>query len=147
MVFKELSEKQLSESLKRRGFLYKEAYRVGVAKLLSCLTQKRPDGDGLPFLLLPYVEELRGVFFAVGVGCGKYDCEFCWYRNECVAELLMKIKQHLIKYNHKKDVNIGEVLEGGCNGMYRIAKKYEVALDSVRRYILKLAGVNIDVIE
>jgi hypothetical protein len=141
-----LSEKEIEQSKRRRGLVYKEAYKIGLAKLLACITQKRPDGDGLPYLLLPHIEEVRGLFFAIGVGCGKYDCEACWNRNVCMAELLLKLKQHLVKYN-RKQINIGEIIEKGTNGVYKIGKKYAVVIDILRRYILKLGGVEINVVD
>jgi hypothetical protein len=135
---------QVEESLKRRGLVVNNMYKLGLAKLLVCITDKSPSGDGLPVHLLSNVSALRSIFFMLNVcKTDKYDCNECWYRNTCVAETLLKVKKNIVKLN-KQDVNIGEVLQKGANG-YRISGRDRAIIEVLRRYILYLGGAEIEV--
>jgi len=137
---------QVEESLKRRGLVVANIYKLGLAKLLVCITDKSPSGDGLPVSLLPNVNDLRSIFFMLNVcKTDKYNCNECWYRNTCVAETLLKLKKSITKMN-KRDINIGEVLQNGANG-YRITGRDKAIIEVLRRYILYLGGAEIEVCE
>lgn len=124
----------LNASKQRRGLLINKLTE-GWVKFASCLLQKEPDGDGLPFLLIPYREELKAIFFTGGINCKReFVCNECWSRNVCMKKVLNKLlREAKIKHRFDKEVNIIDVV----SGKIKINTYYDAIAEAVKTYLFK----------
>jgi hypothetical protein len=103
-----VNRQQLNAALDRKVvfadimLLNKACYLNGITRLQNFLLQKPPTADGLPFLSLPYSEEMVSLFsFMVQCRTDDFDCKPCFWRNECVKKVLLRIEKSVRRSNNK----------------------------------------------
>lgn len=138
---------QIEQSIVRRGRYAKKylseqvAFTDGLAKLRNYMLQKAPSPESLPFLLVPWSEELTSLFSFMA-RCRMEDdfsCPTCFERNECLRKTMLKVETFAKKATGSV-YSIDEILQDEeCEGFQRMDLYGREAVILLRKIIANLA--------
>ncbi len=136
---------QIDKSLNRK-YLYatkilqdEASFLNGLAKIRNYLLQDKPTANSLPIFVIPYSEDLKSLFsFMISCDAREYNCEMCFFRNECLRKAMKRIIMSANKSN-KKQLTIENLFNQ--DNEYRITSYNREALLLIKKIIIQLGEI------
>jgi hypothetical protein len=133
---------QVKMSLQRKGLyamkvLQEQAALVnGLVKLRNYLLQSAPNANAVPFLIIPYSDKFKSLVSFM-VKCNQdYNCEGCYYRNECIKKVINKIIDRTKRVNRHNTLEIVDLINDDSN--VRLSIYHKEALNLLRGIVFRL---------
>lgn len=141
----QINIEQIDKSLKRKSLyatkvLQDEAsFFNGLTKVRNYLLQDKPTANSLPIFVIPYTEKLRSLFsFMVNCDSRGYNCEGCFFRNDCLKKVMKRIMISANKSN-RKQVTIDNLFDNDTE--YRLTSYNKEALILIKKIITQLGEI------